>query len=121
MVDESEIPLIVPLSGAEPFPVAGALPGDVVAGWGSDGAVYVGARQEERHHAVFRIDPTTSTRELVWEIGPSDLVGVNFTGEPQVSADGSTVVYSVFRELTDLFVVAAADAEPRRTPPAERP
>jgi Tol biopolymer transport system component len=95
---------IQPLDGGEPRSVAGAQPGDRIAHWGSDGALYV-FRREDVPCRVYRIDPRDGRRELFRTLSPADPAGVVATNEVQLAAELHAYTYTYLRILSELYLV----------------
>jgi Tol biopolymer transport system component len=84
--------------------VAGARPGDRLAHWGQDGALYV-FRREEVPCRVYRLDLANGRRELFRTLSPTDPAGVVATNEVQFSADLEAYTYTYLRILSELYLL----------------
>jgi Tol biopolymer transport system component len=103
-LDDDDALQLFPLSGDDPRPVPGWLPGDLLAGWGLDGALYVAESSGPRVRVV-RLDPGDGSREAWREISPDDPSGLTGIVAVEATPDGTVLVYAVFRDLSNLFVV----------------
>jgi WD40 repeat protein len=54
---------------------------------------------------IFRVSLETSQRELVKEVSPSDIAGVQAVSSVLFSADRKSYAYTYYRVLSDLWVV----------------
>jgi hypothetical protein len=96
-----------PIDGGNTRPIRGALPGDELIQWSSDGrSLYVcqpgGAALE-----FFRVDLATGRREPWKSVEPADTIGmIGIQGTAvHMTPDGRSVAYSYWKTLTELYLV----------------
>ena len=99
-------PVIVPIEGGEPCTLANLTENDVLKAWTPDGHGLIVARwtPDRSGATIARLDLETSRLDPMKTIrlaDPSGLSGAALL----VTPDGRTVVYSVIRFLTDLYLV----------------
>jgi eukaryotic-like serine/threonine-protein kinase len=98
--------VLYPVTGGEPRPVAGALPGDLVSGWTHDGRAMYVTQITWIPAQLDRISLDTGQRERWRELRPPDLTGVAPIDSVHVAENGTAYVYSYIRTLSDLYVVS---------------
>jgi len=96
---------LYPLSGGEPRPIAGFLPGELPISWSTDGRFLYVYGTSEMPAAVYRLEVATGQRSLWKKLRPADPAGVEFIGPILVAPDANTYVYGYRRQLTDLYLV----------------
>ena len=96
---------LYPLSGGEPQPIAGFLPGELPISWSTDGRFLYVYGTSEMPAAVYRLEVATGQRSLWKKLRPADPAGVEFIGPILVTPDANTYVYGYRRQLTDLYLV----------------
>ena len=96
---------LYPLSGGEPQPIAGFLPGELPISWSADGRSLYVYGTSEMPAAIYRLDVATGQRNLWKKLRPADPAGVEFIGPILVTPDANTYVYGYRRQLTDLYLV----------------
>jgi len=95
---------IVYFNGSPARPVSGARPFERAVQWADSNTLYVRpARQVPA--AVDLLDLTTGQRRPWKTVGPADRAGQQFIYNMSITPDGSSYVYDVNQELTDLFLV----------------
>jgi WD40 repeat protein len=95
---------VFPVSGGDSYTVSGALAGDRLAGWGTDGSIYV-VEAVDLLLRIVRIDPQDGGRAVWREIRPDDPAGLQGVLVAQLTPDRSTLVYCFSRRLSELFLV----------------
>jgi Tol biopolymer transport system component len=96
-----------PVDGAKMRSIRGALPGDDLIQWSSDGrSLYVRGLGDSSLD-FFRIDLATGRRQRWKSIVPADTVGmIGFQpAAVRMTPDGRSVAYSYWKTLTDLYLV----------------
>ena len=99
--------VLQPVSGAKTRSIRGALPGDDLIQWSSDGrSLYVRGLRDSSLD-FFRIDLATGRRQRWKSIEPADTVGmIGFQpAAVRMTPDGRSVAYSYWKTLTDLYLV----------------
>ena len=97
---------IVPVEGGSPRPVPGVEPDERPAGWTADGrSLYVYRPDTEAPTKVYLVDVANGQRKLWKEIMPADPAGTYGIDFLTVNPDGKSYAYSLFRILSDLYVV----------------
>jgi serine/threonine protein kinase/Tol biopolymer transport system component len=96
--------MMLSVDGGEPKPIAGADPKLVIIQWASDGkSLYLA--DYEKTGTVYRLNLATAKQELWKEIVPSDPSGVGGIGPVHITPDGKSYVYSLYRDLSALYLV----------------
>jgi eukaryotic-like serine/threonine-protein kinase len=96
--------VLVPADGGQTRPIPGAEPNDIPIQWTPDGrSLYMA--QFGNPAKIFRLDIATGKRELWKVLTPADPSGVQGIGPIHITPDGKSYVYSVYRDLTDLYLV----------------
>ncbi len=95
---------LYPAAGGEPRRVAGAQPGDRIAGWTSDQQSLFVFRRDELPCRIYKLDVASGRRDLVREMSPADPAGVVATHEVEITPDGRAYAYSFVRILSELFI-----------------
>jgi Tol biopolymer transport system component len=96
---------LYPVDGGEPSVVAGAVTGDFVSSWMSDGKGLYVWDLSRMPAPVLRLDIETGKRQLLRELSPPDPAGVGQIGPVLMTPDGRSIAYSYRRLLSDLYVV----------------
>jgi eukaryotic-like serine/threonine-protein kinase len=96
--------LLVPLDGGEPRPVAGIDEDEVPVQWTGDGKSLFIAKFGNPAK-VFRLDIASGKKELWKELAPADPAGVGGVGPIHITPDGKYYIYSLYRDLSDLYLV----------------
>ncbi len=92
------------VDGGKPQPIPGTDKKDSIIQWTPDGKwLYVA--EYGNPAKIFRLDIATGKREPWKELVPSDPAGVGGIGPIHVTPDGKSYVYSLYRDLTDLYLV----------------
>jgi Tol biopolymer transport system component len=94
-----------PVDGGAPKPIPHLESGDGIIGWSSDGRSLYLAPTEEMPIRVHRFDPSTGRKELLKEVMPADRAGIFWNNAIFMTPDGKGYAYSVYRVLSDLYVV----------------
>ncbi len=94
-----------PVDGGAAQPIPHLESADGIIGWSSDGRSLYLARTEEMPIRVYRFDPSTGRKELHKEVMPADPVGIFWNNAIFMTPDGKGYAYSVYRVLSDLYVV----------------
>jgi eukaryotic-like serine/threonine-protein kinase len=96
-----------PVDGGNTRPIRGALPGDELIQWSSDGRFLYVLRPGDYSLEFFRVDLTTGRREPWKTIEPADTVGMIGIQPAAVhmTPDGRSVAYSYWKTLTELYLV----------------
>jgi eukaryotic-like serine/threonine-protein kinase len=96
---------IYPAEAGEPRNIPGLEPLDVSAGWSADGSsLYIYRVGEPTPVKVYLVNVTTGQKKLWKEIVPADAAGTSGI-LLQVSPDGKSYMYDMWRELSDLYLV----------------
>jgi Tol biopolymer transport system component len=96
---------LYPLSGGQPSPVSGLLPGDVWVNWTSDGkAIYV-YQDKTTHFDLFRLELSDGKRQFLRTLAPSDSAGLSGAEGIRITPDGKSYAYSYTRALSTLYLV----------------
>jgi eukaryotic-like serine/threonine-protein kinase len=96
--------MLFPVDGGESRPIPGMEPHNTIIQWTPDGkSLYVS--QHGNPAKIFRLSLATEKRELWNEIAPADPAGVKGIGPIDTTPDGKSYVYSVYRDLCDLYLV----------------
>jgi Tol biopolymer transport system component len=97
---------IWPLEGSGFRPIPGLDSIYFVAGFSPDGgSVYVASSRPEKTAKVYQVNVETGKMELWKTFGGEGGAGVNQTGAPRFSADGSAYAYVYVRVLSEAYVV----------------
>jgi Tol biopolymer transport system component len=103
--DEQSKKALYPVDGdGGPTSIRGLDPEDQVARWGADGRSLLVFRAGKIPIKVSRLDLLTGRKELVREVTPADKAGIVWPPLIYLSADGRAYVYSVQRQLYDLYL-----------------
>ena len=96
-----------PVDGGEARPIGGALPGDELIQWSSDGRYLFLQGPKDKAIEFFRVNLSTGTREPWKSIGAADPVGmIGFQPESvHMTPDGKSFVYTYWKVLTELYLV----------------
>ncbi len=99
-------PVIVPLEGGEPRTMSGLTENDVLKAWTADGRGLIVWRRSPDWltYAIMRSDLETGRLETLRTVRIGDSSGIRGLGLV-TTPDGRTVVHSVTRYLTDLYLV----------------
>ncbi|HEX6804431.1 MAG TPA: protein kinase [Terriglobales bacterium] len=96
---------IFPISGGEPQPLRGVLPGEAPLRWTKDGnSLFIGARGETSC-VVSRVNIQSGARTPWKKVSPSDVAGVAGVACPRIAGDEEHYVFGYTRNLSDLFLV----------------
>jgi Tol biopolymer transport system component len=96
-----------PVDGGDARPIRGALPGDDLIQWSSDGRFLFVCGPGDSSLEFFRVDLITGRREPWKSVEPTDTVGM-IGIQPaavHITPDGKSVAYSYWKTLTDLYLV----------------
>jgi Tol biopolymer transport system component len=105
-VDTDEKARIVPLHGGTPKLVPGVEPGELPADWSADGrSLYIYRPNAATPARVYLVDVASGQRKLWKAIMPADPAGTYGISGLIVTPDGKSYAYSLFRILSDLYVV----------------
>ena len=94
-----------PVEGGAPQPISNLESEDDIIGWGSDGTSLYLARVSEMPIRVYRFEPATGRRVLLKEVMPADPAGITGPNIILMTPDGKGYMYSIRRQLSDLYVV----------------
>ncbi|HXI02363.1 MAG TPA: hypothetical protein VNI57_04230, partial [Candidatus Saccharimonadales bacterium] len=97
---------LYPVSGGTPAPVAGIAPDESVSRFSPDGLSVVVFERSRVPARVSRVDLSDGRRTLLKEIAPRDLSGVLSVSSYLESGDGTSYVYSYFKDQTQLYLVS---------------
>jgi eukaryotic-like serine/threonine-protein kinase len=96
--------VLIPVGGGKNQPVAGTEDNDTLIQWTADGkSLYVA--QFGNPAKVFLLNLATGKRQLWKELTPADPSGVEGIGPIQITPDGKSYIYSVYRNLAGLYLV----------------
>lgn len=96
---------LYPVAGGEPVPLSSRTSSpQMVVGWAGPDQLYV-RDDNPGHVSISRMDLRTRERTPWREIVPSDPAGLEAMGGLQATQDGSTFAYTLYRRLSDLYVV----------------
>jgi eukaryotic-like serine/threonine-protein kinase len=96
--------MMFPATGGEPHPIAGADKNDSIIQWTPDGkSLYVADFGNPAK--VFKLNLATGKREPWKDLTPSDPAGVGGIAPIHITPDGKSYVYSLYRDLCDLYLV----------------
>jgi eukaryotic-like serine/threonine-protein kinase len=95
---------LYPISGGEPVPIPGLVPGEDPTGWMADGRSIFAFDRGKIPGRVYRVELSTTKRELFKELVPLDPAGIDLLSPPALTLDGKSYVYSYNRILSDLFL-----------------
>jgi eukaryotic-like serine/threonine-protein kinase len=99
-------PVIYPIAGGAPRPIAGLEPDDVPIQWSADGGHIFAAHYGLAPLPVYRVDLKTGKRETWKQLAPADRTGFIRIDNVIVTRDGASYVYSFTRVgASDLFLV----------------
>jgi len=95
-----------PVDG-EPQEIHGALPGDQIIQWSSDGRYIFMQGPDDKAIEFFRVNLSTGNREPWKSIGAADPVGmIGFQpNSVHMTPDGKSFVYTYWKVLTELYLV----------------
>ena len=94
----------MPVEGGEMHPLSGIVDQDVPIQWSADGKSLFLA-QYGNPARLFRFDIASGKREPWKELTPADPSGVGGIGPVHITPDGKSYVYSLYRDLSDLYLV----------------
>jgi serine/threonine protein kinase/Tol biopolymer transport system component len=96
-----------PVDGGEPRPIRGALPGDELIQWSSDGRFLFLRGLGDSAVEFFRLDLSTGHREPWKKIAAADPVGLIGIQPASVhmTPDGRSYAYTYWKVLTELYLV----------------
>jgi serine/threonine protein kinase/Tol biopolymer transport system component len=96
-----------PVAGGEPRPIRGALPGDELIQWSSDGRFLFMRGLSDSVIEFFRVDLSTGRREPWKKIEAADPVGlIGFQpASVHMTPDGRSFIYTYWKVLTELYLV----------------
>jgi hypothetical protein len=99
--------VLQPVGGTKTRSIRGALPGDDLIQWSSDGRSLYVRGPGDSSLDFFRIDLATGRRQRWKSIEPADTVGmIGFQpAAVRMTPDGRSVAYSYWKTLTDLYLV----------------
>ena len=101
---ESDGPLVYPVDGGDPRPIAGLKPEEGPVRWTEDGRrLYV--RSGKVPVEVVRLDPVTGAREPWQKVVPADPAGVEGVISVIPTPDGRACVYTFHRSLSEVYLV----------------
>ncbi len=96
--------VLLPVDGGAMRPLAGVPPDGAPMQWTADGkALFVA--QEGNPARIFRLELAGGKPRPWSELTPADPAGVEGLGPIHITPDGKTYVYSLYRDLTDLYLV----------------
>ena len=102
---QDAVPQIYPTEGGAPRAVPGALAGDLVSRFSSDGrSLYVAVRNGPRAR-IDRIELATGSRTVFRDLSPADRAGLIDLSYFLMTPDARTFVYSYRRYLATLYLV----------------
>ena len=101
-------PVLYPVDGGEPRPVAGATPRDVVIRWSAEGRSVLVIQGREVPARIERLDLSTGKREPFRALGPTNLTGVLSVDPIVFTDDGKSYAYACRRMVSHLFLVEGA-------------
>jgi eukaryotic-like serine/threonine-protein kinase len=104
-IDPDQRAWLLPTDGSEGKPIAGMEPGEVPLQWSADGRSLNLVRGGEVPGRIFRLDLTTSRRDLVLELVPADPAGVTSLESILLTPDARSYAYSYHNNLSDLYLV----------------
>lgn len=81
-----------PLSGGDPAPVRGVIPGDYVLTWTNDHQIWISHTDSSRHITLLKIDPKTGVRTPVRSLPAQNSLHIG--DNIQITPDGKTIAYS---------------------------
>lgn len=96
---------IYPVDGGDPRPVPGLDERDTIVRWAADGRALFVTRRGEIPTRIYRFDLATGQRAVWQEISVADRSGISRDPRVLLTPGGKTRVYTVFRVLTDLYLV----------------
>ncbi len=95
---------LFPVSGGEPRAISGTEQYDNQIQWTPDGkSIFV--TEFGITSQIFKVNLATGKRELWKTLTPTDPAGAEGIGPVEITPDGKTYVYSVYRDLTNLYLV----------------
>ncbi len=95
---------LFPVDGGEPRPLPGVEPGDEILLWSADGRSILVQRRLTLPVRIDRVDVRTGKSTLWREIMPGDRTGMTRPSLVRISADESTLTYTVQRLLSELYL-----------------
>jgi Tol biopolymer transport system component len=98
--------VLMPASGGEPTPIAGAEPGDVPVRFSSDGRALFVSRGLDIPLTLYRVDIAAKRREPWRTLLPADLAGVQAVGPVRLTEDGKGYAYNSAQFLSSLYVLS---------------
>jgi eukaryotic-like serine/threonine-protein kinase len=97
---------IVPAEGGSPRLAVGTEPDELPAGWAADGrSLYIYRPGSAAPTGVYLVDVAGGRRKLWKEIMPADPAGTEGIEGLAVNPDGRAYVYTLWRTLSDLYLV----------------
>ena len=103
---DGDRPVFVPVDGGDPSPIEGLAPGDLPFAWTRDGkSLFVAEVLRQGGQPVVRFDLASRSR-IPWKVlRPPDRAGAFVPYLAVIAQDGEVYFYTVFRSLTNLFLV----------------
>jgi hypothetical protein len=98
-------PVLVPTGGGPPKPLPASLEGRLPLGWSRDGRTIFLRDTWRPPVRISRFDPATGVLTPWKELAPADPTGVTGIGPIVLADDGRVLVYTAYREFSDLFIV----------------
>ncbi len=95
---------LYPIDGGEARPLPGVDRGDDILLWSADGRSLLVRRRDTLPVRIDRVDVATGRAALWREIAPADRTGMTAVSSVWISADESTVTYTVQRLLSELYL-----------------
>ena len=86
-------------------PLPGLAPTEKALRFDDTGRYLYVATGDVGDRSVHRLDLTTGEKTLWRRLQPRDPTGTVFIGDPVITPDGSCVVYTYFRQISDLYLV----------------
>ena len=103
VVGDDEQLFVGSVSGGEPQPVRGAMPGEMAARWQPDGRGVFVFEQRQIPARVFRVS-MNGDRELVRTLAPADRAGVIAVHRLVMTSANDAYAYTLERQLSDVYV-----------------
>jgi eukaryotic-like serine/threonine-protein kinase len=99
-------PALYPVEGGPPRLIEGLEPTDRPMRWSADGkSLFVSPVGRSLTARVYRVEVSSSRRELWKEFAPRDPTGLTNCRASAITPDGKTLVFVYHRTLSDLYVV----------------
>jgi hypothetical protein len=102
--DEAQKPLIYPVGGGEPRPIADLQSDETAPRWAADNRSLYVYRPEGTPIKIYRLDAWTGHRELWKELVPADPSGILGPAGFQTTPDGKSYVYVLSKTLSTLYL-----------------